>query len=305
MSDQIAQIVPRIRAFNRDFSQLMGLLDPHYMGSDMSLVEARVLYEIRESQPALARDIAATLNLDPGYLSRIVARLVKRGWIERGTGEDARQRPLSLTSLGEQNYLKLDQVTAAETAKMISQHGEDGARRIGALLNEASELLFENPPSDWTMRTFRPGDMGIISARQAILYREGWGWDYQLEALIGEITVSFLRDFKEGREQCWVAERDGRMLGAVFLVEEDEDAARLRLLHVEPQARGLGIGAALVHQCTLFAREAGYQRVTLWTHAVLHSARRIYAAEGYEVTSTHEHDDFGRMEVSEHWMLEL
>ena len=305
MSDSIAQIVPRIRAFNRDFSQLMGLLDSHYMGSEMSLVEARVLYEIRENQPALARDIAATLNLDPGYLSRIIARLVKRGWVERGKGTDARERPLSLTTLGEHNYCELDQVTAAETANMISQHGEDGARRIGSLLSEAGELLFDKSPPDWSMRTFRPGDMGMISARQAILYREGWGWDYQLEALIGEITVNFLRDFKEGREQCWVAERDGRMLGAVFLVEEDNETARLRLLHVEPEARGLGIGAALVHQCTLFAREAGYKRITLWTHAVLHSARRIYAAEGYEVISTHEHDDFGRMEVSEHWMLKL
>jgi DNA-binding MarR family transcriptional regulator/GNAT superfamily N-acetyltransferase len=305
MTDVTPQIVPQIRAFNRDFSKLMGLLDPHYMGSEISLVEARVLYEIRKNQPALARDVATTLALDPGYLSRIVARLVKRGWLERGTGEDARERPLSLTKLGEQKYGELDEVTAAETARMIGKFGKDGARRLGALLSEAGELLFENSPSDWTMRTFRPGDMGMISARQAIIYREGWGWDYQLEALIGEITAKFLRDFKEGREQCWIAERDGRMLGAVFLIEEDKETARLRLLHVEPEARGLGIGAALVHQCTLFARETGYKRITLWTHAVLYSARRIYAAEGYEVTSTHEHDDFGRMEKSEHWMLEL
>jgi DNA-binding MarR family transcriptional regulator/GNAT superfamily N-acetyltransferase len=305
MTDLSSQIIPQIRAFNRDFSKLMGLLDPHYMGSEMSLIEARVLYEIRENQPVLARDVASTLDLDPGYLSRIVARLVKRGWIERGTGEDARERPLSLTKLGEKKYGELDEVTAAETARMIGRYGEDGARRIGALLSEAGQLLFDDSKSDWSMRTFRPGDMGMISARQAILYRQGWGWDYQLEALIGEITVKFLRDFKEGREQCWIAERDGRMLGAVFLIEDDAETARLRLLHVEPEARGQGIGAALVHQCTLFARAAGYKRIALWTHAVLYSARRIYAAEGYEVVSTHEHDDFGRMEVSEHWLLEL
>ncbi|HAU22674.1 MAG TPA: MarR family transcriptional regulator [Erythrobacter sp.] len=305
MSDTLAQIVPQIRAFNRDFSQLMGLLDPHYMGSEMTVLEARVLYEIRENSPALARDIAAELNLDPGYLSRIVARLEKREWIQRGKGKDARQRPLALTKLGERKFRDLDEVTAAATARMIGRYGEDGARRIGALLSQAGELLFDKSPSDWSIRTFRPGDMGMITARQAILYREGWGWDYQLEALIGEITAKFLRDFKEVREQCWVAERDGRMLGVVFLIEDDEKTARLRLLHVEPEARGLGIGAALVHQCTLFAREAGYKRIALWTHAVLYSARRIYAAEGYEIISTHEHDDFGKMEKSEHWMLEL
>ena len=167
MTEVTSQIVPQIRAFNRDFSKLMGLLDPHYMGSEMSLVEARVLYEIRENQPVLARDVANTLALDPGYLSRIVARLVKRGWLERGTGEDARERPLSLTKLGEQKYGELDEGTAAGTARMIGKFGKDGARRLGALLSEAGELLFENSPSDWTMRTFRPGDMGMISARQA------------------------------------------------------------------------------------------------------------------------------------------
>lgn len=159
--------------------------------------------------------------------------------------------------------------------------------------------------ADWRLRSFRSGDVGIISARQAMIYAEGYGWGRQLEALIYEIAANFLRDFREGREQCWVAERGGQLLGGVFLVEDDVETARLRLLYVEPEARGLGIGQALVHQCTQFAREAGYTRIVLWTHAVLHSARRIYAAEGYVVTSTEEHDEFGKHEVSEHWLLEL
>lgn len=286
-------IVPRVRAFNRNFSQLMGLLEPRYMGSDLSVVEARVLYEIVQREPALARDIAAALRLDPGYLSRLVARLLRRGFVERGRGKDARERPLSLTSVGRAAYAELDRTTAEQTARMVAPLGEDGA------------LLFGSAPGEWSLRTFRPGDMGLITARQSILYHEGYGWGRGMEALIGEITAAFLRGFKPQREQCWIAERDGRMLGSVFLVEDDAETARLRLLYVEPEARGLGVGQALVKQCTAFAREAGYRRIVLWTHAVLESARRIYAAEGYRIVDTHTHDDFGRPELSESWLLEL
>lgn len=158
---------------------------------------------------------------------------------------------------------------------------------------------------DWSLRTFGPGDVGILGARQAALYAESHGWGRPLEALIYEIAAKFLRDFKEGREQCWVAERGGRMLGAVLLVEDDADTARLRLLYVEPDARGHGIGAALVRQCSQFARDAGYCKVALWTHQVLGSARRIYAAEGYRIVATETQNEFGKPEVSEHWLLEL
>lgn len=299
------RVVQRLRAFNRDFSQLMGLLESCYMGSDLSVVEARVLYEIVQREPVLARDIARLLRLDPGYLSRIVARLLRRGFVERGRGEDARERPLSLTAAGRTAYAELDRTTAAQTARMIAPLGEDGAGRLGALLGEAGVLLFGAVPGEWSLRTFRTGDMGLITARQSILYHEGYGWGRGMEALIGEITAAFLRDFKFGREQCWIAEREGRMLGSVFLVEEDTETARLRLLYVEPEARGMGVGQALVKQCTAFAREAGYRRIVLWTHAVLESARRIYAAEGYRIVETHTHDDFGKPELSESWLLEL
>lgn len=299
------RVVQRLRAFNRDFSQLMGLLESRYMGSDLSVVEARVLYEIVQREPVLARDIARPLRLDPGYLSRIVARLLRRGFVERRRGEDARERPLSLTAAGRTAYAELDRTTAAQTARMIAPLGEDGAQRLGALLGEAGMLLFGAVPGEWSLRTFRNGDMGLITARQSILYHEGYGWGRGMEALIGEITAAFLRDFKSGREQCWIAEREGRMLGSVLLVEEQAETARLRLLYVEPEARGMGVGQALVKQCTAFAREAGYRRIVLWTHAVLESARRIYAAEGYRIVETHTHDDFGKPELSESWLLEL
>jgi len=301
----IGRTVPRVRAFNRDFSRLMGLLEPRYMGSDLSVVEARVLYEIVQREPVIARDIAGALRLDPGYLSRIVGRLAKRGFVERGRGEDARERPLSLTMEGRSAFTRLDRDTAARTARMIAPLGDDGARRLGSLLDEAGALLFGTAPGEWSLRTFRTGDMGLITARQSILYREVYGWGTGMEALIGEITAAFLRDFRPGREQCWIAECGGRMLGSVFLVEENAETARLRLLYAEPEARGMGIGQALVKQCTAFAREAGYRRIVLWTHAVLESARRIYAAEGYRIVETHTHDDFGKPELSESWLLEL
>ncbi|MEL6878480.1 MAG: GNAT family N-acetyltransferase, partial [Pseudomonadota bacterium] len=181
----------------------------------------------------------------------------------------------------------------------------DGARQLTAALSQTGDLLFGDTGKDWSLRAFRPGDMGHVSARQAMIYQENYGWGEKLEALILEITATFLREFKPGREQCWIAERDHRMLGSVFLVEEDERTARLRLLYVEAEARGLGIGSALVRQCTKFAREAGYERIVLWTHAVLHSARNIYAKEGYTIVETEVQNEFGKEETSEHWLLEL
>ncbi|WP_200981076.1 GNAT family N-acetyltransferase [Qipengyuania soli] len=160
---------------------------------------------------------------------------------------------------------------------------------------------------DWVLRPFRTGDMGTIAARQAILYEQENGWGTKLEAIILDIAARFLREFDPAKEQCWVAERDGRILGSVFMVKEpgEPETARLRLLYVEPEARGLGIGNALVAECTRFARESGYNRIVLWTHAVLESARRIYAAEGYRIIASETQEEFGRPEVSETWLLDL
>lgn len=162
-----------------------------------------------------------------------------------------------------------------------------------------------NRPRDWSLRTFGAGDLGMIGARQSALYAQEWGWGRPMEAMIYEIAAKFLNEFNPGREQCWVADRSGQMLGGVFLCEEDRETARLRLLYVEPDARGLGVGSALVRQCTQFARQAGYKRIVLMTHAVLHSARRIYEAEGYVLVASQEQEDFGKLEITEHWLLEL
>ena len=157
----------------------------------------------------------------------------------------------------------------------------------------------------WTLRTFRAGDLGHIAGRQAALYAEEWGWGRAMEAMIYDIAGKFLRDFQPGREDCWVAEREGKILGGVFLCAEDESTARLRLLYAEPEARGLGVGSALVRRCTEFARHAGYQGIVLMTHAALDSARKIYLAEGYRLIASEEQEDFGKLEVTEHWRLDL
>jgi len=160
-------------------------------------------------------------------------------------------------------------------------------------------------PAVWSLREFRPGDLGHIAGRQAEIYDAEWGWGRPMEALVYEIAGRFLREFKPGREQCWVAVRDGKILGGVMVCEEDSETARLRLLYVEPEARGAGVGIGLVKQCTSFAREAGYRRMVLMTHAVLESARKLYLAEGYELVSSEAQDDFGKPEVTENWALQL
>ena len=297
--------VAALRRFNRFYTRRLGALDPHYMGSDLSLVEARIFYEIAVGEPVLAKRIQDEVGVDPGYLSRIVGKFARRGWIERGRGADARERPIVLTEEGRAAFAALDARTFDETARLlVGLPGHDVAA-LSAAVDWIADRLGRAEGEGFHVRTWTVGDMGMVTARQSILYHQVYGWGARMEALIGEITTAFIRDFQPGREQCWIAERAGRMLGSVFLVAEDKRVARLRLLYVEPEARGLGIGADLVARCVEFARAAGYREIVLWTHAVLTSARKIYAAQGFTIESVETHDDFGKPEVSESWRLVL
>lgn len=298
----MAEAVASFRAFNRAHTRVAGVLKPRYMGSDLSLIEARLLYETATRAPVLAAELQAVLDLDPGYASRLLRRFEERGWIVRGRGGDARQRPISLTPEGREAFAALDAATHAETERVLEPLGEAGRAALARALDTARALI-AGEPLPWTIRTFRAGDMGMIAARQSILYA-AYGWGRPMEVLQGEVTTAFLRDFKPGREQCWVAEQGGRMVGSIFLVETDK-GAQLRLLYVEPEARGLGIGEALVRTCVDFARGAGYTRIWLWTHTILTSARRIYAAAGFHIVSTEVHDEFGKPEQGETWELAL
>lgn len=294
-----------LRAFTRFYTRFVGALDAHYMQSDLSLVEARVLYEIANRDACVASDLQAELGLDAGYLSRIIRRFQARGWIERGRGADARRRPIALTTTGRWAFNALDERTRSEVSTRLGHLGETDRQALTGALGLARALLGGGDEPAYLIRTFRPGDLAMIAARQSILYAEGWGWGLPMEILQGEITTDFLRDFKPGREQCWIAERGGMMAGSVLIVDAGENVAKLRLLYVEPWARGLGIGQALVDECIRFSRDGGYTRITLWTHSVLLSARRIYEAAGFKLVSTEVHNAFGEPEQGETWELAL
>lgn len=295
--------VESFRAYNRVHTRFAGVLKPRYMGSGMGVIEARLLYEIAANEPVLASALQDMLELDAGYASRILRRFEEQGWIARGRGADARQRPIALTEAGRAAFADLDEATRTETARQLEPLGADGRAALTGALDTARRLI-TGDAEPWTLRPFRTGDMGLIASRQSILYDRGYGWGRGMEVLIGEIVTDFLRDFKPGREQCWIAERAGHMLGCVFLVE-DGGVARLRLLYVEAEARGLGIGKALVDACVDFARAAGYSKIVLWTHTVLTSARKIYAGAGFRIVSTEVHDEFGKPEQGETWELDL
>jgi DNA-binding MarR family transcriptional regulator/N-acetylglutamate synthase-like GNAT family acetyltransferase len=295
--------VAAVRAFTRFYTRFVGALDAHYLDSDLSLAEARLLYEIANRTAPLAAELQAELGLDAGYVSRILRRFQAEGWILRGRGADARRRPISLTAAGRRQFEALDARTRAQVGARIESLGQtDRATLVEALA--AARALLGGDSAPWHIRTFRTGDLAMIAARQSILY-EPYGWGRPMEILQGEITTAFLRDFKPGREQCWVAERAGTMAGAVLIVDAGNNVGQLRLLHVEPWARGLGIGGALVAECVAFAREAGYDIVRLWTHKVLVSARRIYQAAGFRIVATEVHHGFGKAEQGETWELDL
>jgi DNA-binding MarR family transcriptional regulator/N-acetylglutamate synthase-like GNAT family acetyltransferase len=299
MDDAVASV----RAFTRFYTRFAGALDAHYLDSELSLAEARLLYEIANREAPLAAALQAELGLDAGYVSRILRRFEAKGWIARGRGADARARPIGLTDAGRAVFEALDARTRAEVAGRIAALGEGDRLTLVEALGAARALL-SGGKAPWRIRTFRTGDLATIAARQSILY-EAYGWKREMEILQGEVTTAFLRDFKPGREQCWVAERAGMMAGAVLLVDAGGNVGQLRLLHVEPWARGAGIGKALVAECVRFAREAGYETVRLWTHTVLAPARHIYEAAGFRIVATEVHHEFGKPEQGETWELAL
>jgi DNA-binding MarR family transcriptional regulator/GNAT superfamily N-acetyltransferase len=305
-----------VRAFNRFYTLFVGALDPDFLGTNLSLPEARVLFEIAQASESeegfgaarqpVATDIQAALDMDAGYVSRVLARFQTRGWITRArVSGDGRRRSIALTSAGRAAFELLDERQRAKVEAVLARLTPSQRSDLVASLRTARNLLQQ--PAQWTvsLRTFRPGDMGLIAARQSILYRETYGWGSGIEVNIGEVTAAFLRDFKPDREQCWVAEIDGVLAGSIFLTDDGGGLSRLRLLYVEPFARGLGIGDTLVATCVDFARQVGYDAVWLWTHTILDSARRIYAAHGFTITDVHMHEEFGEPVQGENWRLDF
>ncbi|HZB92451.1 MAG TPA: bifunctional helix-turn-helix transcriptional regulator/GNAT family N-acetyltransferase [Stellaceae bacterium] len=299
--------VDAIRAFNRFYTQKIGVLQEGLLASPFSLTEARVLYELAQRENATASGLCRDLGLDAGYLSRILRRFDKEGLVAREpSATDGRQSHLSLTEAGRAAFGGLNRRSREEVAALLQPLGPSGQARLVAAMGAIERLLgAERDAAPWALRQHRPGDMGWVVSRHGAVYAEEFGWDDSFEALVAEITARFIRRYEPAAERCWIAERDGERLGSVFLVKQSPRIAKLRLLLVEREARGLGIGAALVDECIAFARAAGYRKITLWTQSMLLPARRIYETAGFRRVREEPHHSFGRDLVGEYWEMRL
>lgn len=299
--------VASVRRFNRFYTRRIGVLQEGYSGGPFSLAEARVLYEIGQRDKPTATDVARELGLDAGYLSRILKAFEVRGYITREpSDQDARQSLLSMTPRGRKAFAPIEAHTVSEVSAMLAALSPEKRDRLVAAMRNIETLLdAEEPRVPYILRPLQPGDIGWIVARHGVLYGKEYGWDRTIEALTAEIAAAFVRNFDPKRECCWIAERDGENIGCVFVVKENDETARIRLLLVDPSARGLGVGKRLVAECVRFSRQAGYARMTLWTHRVLEAARKIYVDAGFKLTKEWTHDDFGKTLVAETWDLEL
>jgi DNA-binding MarR family transcriptional regulator/GNAT superfamily N-acetyltransferase len=299
--------VSAIRAFNRFYTRKIGVLDG-MASSPFSLAEARVLYELANCRQPTATDIRKELGLDAGYMSRILRDFERRKFVTRERSKtDERQRFLSLTSKGRSAFAPLDARSNRDVAAMLDDLSPtereqlvDSVQTVRRLLGDIAEAK-----TSYLLRPHQPGDMGWIVHRQAILYADEYGWDGTYEALAAEIVAQFIKNYDPKRERAWVAEKDGERVGAVFVAKGSDQTVRLRLLHVEQQARGLGIGKRLVEECIRFARQAGYQKMTLWTQSILHAARHIYKKAGFQVVHEEKHHSFGKDLTAETWELNL
>ncbi len=302
--------VDRVRRFNRFYTRVIGALDEGHLQSAHSLADVRVLYELAHRADPTASEIGDDLGLDAGYLSRILRSFEKSKIVRRvASKHDARQSFLHLTPEGRSLFANLDARARAAIIDLFAPLDDLSQRKIVDAMDLIKET-FEKTPRDRapvSLRTHRPGDMGAVVSRQAILYATEYDWNEEYEALTARITADFLDDFDATREICFIAEQEAAMVGSVFLIRhpEREDVAKLRLLYVEPHARGQGVGKRLVRECTTFARRAGYRAITLWTNDVLASARRIYEAEGYRLVNEEKHRSFGKDLVGQTWEMQL
>jgi DNA-binding MarR family transcriptional regulator/N-acetylglutamate synthase-like GNAT family acetyltransferase len=281
--------------------------------SPYSLAEARILFEVAHRARALtASDLSREVGLDPGYLSRLLARLEQQGLIDKSRSEtDARRRLLSLTREGKEAFSLLDASLHNEVAEMLGDLSKgDQLRLLEAMRtiegvvggDSAGRFKFSEP---FVLRQHEPGDMGWVVHRHGVLYAKEYGWDERFEALVARIVADFVDDYDPARERCWIAEMGGEIVGCVFVVRASDKVAKLRLLLVEPEARGLGLGTRLVEECVRFVRSCGYEKLTLWTNSVLGAARRIYEEHGFELVEEEQHHSFGKDLVGQNWELAL
>jgi DNA-binding MarR family transcriptional regulator/N-acetylglutamate synthase-like GNAT family acetyltransferase len=300
--------IAAVRAFNRFYTRKLGVLDQQLLKSPYSLSEARVLYELAHREDLAAKEIGIELGLDPGYLSRIIQNFDDNGLITRKPlPSDRRQYRLSLTAKGRQAFAKLDRSSHDDVAAMLAAlPSGDGIRLTGAMAM-IERLLGASggarPPA--TLRDPGPGDMGWVVQSHGSVYAREYGFDASFEGLVAEIAGKFLTSFDASRERCWIADLDGTPVGSVFLVRHSDDVAKLRLLLIDPTARGQGLGQRLVAECIAFAQARGYRKITLWTQSILVAARKIYQDAGFVLVATEPHRSFGQSLIGETWEREL
>ena len=308
MADVQLDGVEAVRRFNRFYTRQIGVLQEGLLNSPFSLTEARVVWELAQTDGASATELGEKLGLDAGYLSRILRRFQEQGLIDRTPSPtDGRQSRISLTERGRDEFAKLNDDSRAQVGAMLARlTPEDRQRLVGSM--ETVERILGDAPEPrvpYLIRPPAPGDMGWVVHRHGVLYAREYGWDETFEALVAEIVAKFVQGFDPRRDRCWIAEREGEIVGSIFLVKHTDEVAKLRLLLVEPSARGLGIGHRLVAECVRFARQAGYGKITLWTNSVLHAARRIYEQAGFKLVDESPHHSFGHDLVGQTWELDL
>lgn len=294
-----------IRRFNRFYTRQIGALREHLLQAAFSLSESRILYELGTSAGLTNAELCQMLGLDAGYLSRIISGFEKKGLIGKTRSpSDARALLIQLTDVGKTVLASLEQAAREEVMAMLQGMPESRQEQLTQAMQQVQSLLADND-SSYLLRDPRAGDMGTVVQQQAELYTREYGWNSEFEALVAEIVARFLREFDPSGERCWIAEKDGKVIGSVFVVRHDESTAKLRMLYVDASARGLGIGNRLVEETLRFARQAGYKRMILWTTSILTDARKLYQRAGFQLVEEEPVHSFGKDLVSQTWAKDL
>lgn len=306
--EQTALCAEAMRRFSRFYTRRIGVLQDGYNGTELSLTEARVIYELAQRDGATAAELVKSLGLNPGYVSRILKGFEERGLITRTqSADDARQQLVRLAESGTEKFAALNARSRMDMEHLLGDLTGGQQKRLINAMSEIETLLSAEPESraPYILRPHQPGDIGWAVQQHGLLYAQQYGWDESFEALAAEVGAKFIRDFDPKRERAWIAEKDGENVGCVFLVKQSDEVAKLRMLLVHPKARGLGIGKRLVQECIRFARARGYQKITLWTNDILTTARHIYKQTGFKLVAEEPHFSFGHHMVGETWELEL
>jgi DNA-binding MarR family transcriptional regulator/N-acetylglutamate synthase-like GNAT family acetyltransferase len=310
MKTEAEGMVNSVREFNRFYTRQIGVLRERWYKTDFNLTELRVLYEAAHRDRPTATEVCGALDLDAGYLSRILRKFETGGIVQKiQSDNDKRQFHIALTKKGEKVFAELNQNSHDEIAAMLGKLSPGRQKGLVAAMREIENSLGAKDDKDlkaaYVIRQHQPGDIGWITYRHGVLYAQEYGWDEHFEAIVAEIAAKFILNLDPKRERCWIAEKDGEIAGCVMLVKKSKEVAKLRVLLVEPFARGLGIGGRLVDECIRFARQAGYRKITLWTQSVLTAARHIYKQKGFVCVHEEPYHNFGQELVSETWELKL